>query len=64
MIRNEVPTTPENFTYYSHHPPLIVWMPAVTTIFLGENELAVRFGFQCVADQRGGDVSAVPSSLW
>jgi 4-amino-4-deoxy-L-arabinose transferase-like glycosyltransferase len=49
MIRNEVPTTPENFTYYSHHPPLIVWMPAVTTIFLGENELAVRFGFVSVS---------------
>lgn len=29
--------------YYSHHPPLLVWLPALITKFAGFNELAMRF---------------------
>lgn len=32
-------------TFYSHHPPLIVWLPALITKFVGHNELAIRFIF-------------------
>lgn len=49
VIRNESRTTPENFNYYSHHPPTLVWMPALTTLALGTNEIGVRFGFISVS---------------
>ncbi len=45
VIRNAGPTTAENFEYYAHHPPLIIWLPAITSQFFGQNELAVRYGF-------------------
>jgi hypothetical protein len=45
VIRDVQPTTPENFEYYSHHPPTIIWLPALFTEALGFNELAVRIGF-------------------
>ena len=45
MIRNTTPTTPENFNYYSHHPPMMVWLPAFTTLPIGFNEIGIRFGF-------------------
>lgn len=45
MIRNSAPTTPDNFQIYSHHPPMLVWLPAVTTRFTDFNEVGVRFGF-------------------
>ncbi|GAB4523200.1 MAG: hypothetical protein OHK0046_36580 [Anaerolineae bacterium] len=47
-IRNTAPTTPENFDHYSHHPPMMVWLPAFTTRLFGFNEVGVRFGFIAV----------------
>ena len=43
MVRNVEPTTPENFYYYSHHPPMMVWAPALATIPFGFHELGVRY---------------------
>lgn len=34
-----------NVHFYSHHPPLIVWLPALVAQFAGENPLALRFIF-------------------
>ncbi|MEQ8672049.1 MAG: glycosyltransferase family 39 protein [Aggregatilineales bacterium] len=32
---------------YSHHPPLLAWIPALLTQFTGFNELSVRYAFAC-----------------
>ncbi|MEQ8672141.1 MAG: glycosyltransferase family 39 protein [Aggregatilineales bacterium] len=45
VIRNADPATPDTFEYYTHHPPLIIWLPALVTRFTGYNELGVRYGF-------------------
>jgi 4-amino-4-deoxy-L-arabinose transferase-like glycosyltransferase len=45
IIRNTAPVTPDQFHIYSHHPPLMVWLPAALTIPLGYNELGMRYGF-------------------
>ncbi len=48
VIRNAGPATPETFEYYTHHPPLIIWLPALVTRFTGYNELGVRYGFAVI----------------
>lgn len=35
----------DSLKIYSHHPPLIVWIPAILTQFIGKNVLALKFGF-------------------
>ncbi len=49
VTRNSEPVASRGeLTFYSHHPPLIAWLPYVTTRFLGNNEFGVRYGFACV----------------
>ncbi|MEM9951452.1 MAG: glycosyltransferase family 39 protein [Chloroflexota bacterium] len=36
----------EQLNPYSHHPPLVVWLPYVVTQFAGFNEVAIRFIFK------------------
>ena len=48
VFRHTAPVKPENFHYYTHHPPLIIWLPYVLSLVMGDNELAVRFGFSAV----------------
>lgn len=38
---------PHDLQFYSHHPPGIVWVPALVTKVVGFHELGVRFGFVC-----------------
>lgn len=38
----------EDLYFYSHHPPLITWVPALITRLVGFHELGVRYGFACV----------------
>lgn len=40
VIRNTDPADPADFQYYSHHPPLIIWLPALIAIPVGFNEVA------------------------
>jgi 4-amino-4-deoxy-L-arabinose transferase-like glycosyltransferase len=42
---DSAPVENNDFTFYSHHPPLIAWIPAVITQFTGYHELGVRFAF-------------------
>lgn len=44
--RNTAPVSnPDDFIFYTHHPPLITWMPAAVTEFVGFHEFGVRIGF-------------------
>jgi 4-amino-4-deoxy-L-arabinose transferase-like glycosyltransferase len=45
MIRNPEITTPENFEYYSHHPPLVAWLPGLMTALAGLHDVSIRYGF-------------------
>jgi hypothetical protein len=45
IVRNGYPDTIENLVFYSHHPPLIVWLPALFDKVAGLNEVSVRFVF-------------------
>lgn len=45
VIRNAAPADPADFSYYSHHPPLIIWLPALATTIFGDHELSIRFPF-------------------
>ena len=33
---------------YSHHPPLVAWLPAILTKFIGNNVLGLKIGFSLV----------------
>ena len=46
--RTGYPVEPDNLERYTSHPPLIVYVPAVTSALLGFNELAMRWGFAAV----------------
>lgn len=35
VVRTPGPTTPEDGWYYLHHPPLIIWIEAITSQFFG-----------------------------
>jgi 4-amino-4-deoxy-L-arabinose transferase-like glycosyltransferase len=48
VTRNSGPVSPEDLYFYSHHPPLIAWVPALVTELVGFHELGVRYGFICV----------------
>lgn len=48
VTRNAAPTNPDNLSFYTSHPPLNVWLPAILTKFFGYNELAIRYGFAAV----------------
>lgn len=45
VVRNSAPTPINELTIYTHHPPLLVWLPAMLTQFSGFNETSVRFVF-------------------
>lgn len=46
MVRDPLPNLPHDERgYYSHHPPLLVWIPALARAIFGDHELALRFGF-------------------
>ncbi len=36
---------PQDLTYYSHHPPLVVWLPALLTQLVSQHELGIRYVF-------------------
>lgn len=38
-----------DLTYYSHHPPLVAWVPALMTQFTGFHEAGMRFPFLLAA---------------
>jgi 4-amino-4-deoxy-L-arabinose transferase-like glycosyltransferase len=49
MTRNTAPiTSPDEIIFYSHHPAMMVWLPAVSTTLLGFHETAVRFPFMAI----------------
>ncbi|RMG72904.1 MAG: hypothetical protein D6711_12045 [Chloroflexi bacterium] len=43
VTRNPVPGTTEDLQFYTSHPPVAIWIPAILTEFLGFNELAIRY---------------------
>jgi 4-amino-4-deoxy-L-arabinose transferase-like glycosyltransferase len=45
MVRNAYVEDVENLYVYSHHPPLVVWLPALMAKFAGLNEVSARFPF-------------------
>jgi len=45
VVRNVEPTTPDNLAFYSHHPPLVTWLPAIFTRLVGFHELGIRWVF-------------------
>jgi hypothetical protein len=45
VVRNEGPATPETLMFYSHHPPLVTWLPALFTKLVGYHELGIRYVF-------------------
>lgn len=45
VIRNIEPTTPDRFFIYTHHPPLVTWLPALFTRLVGFHELGIRWVF-------------------
>ena len=45
VVRNSAPTPVDELAIYTHHPPLLVWLPAILTQFTGFNETSVRFVF-------------------
>jgi hypothetical protein len=45
MVRNAYIDDVENLNFYSHHPPLVVWLPALLAQVAGLNEVSARFGF-------------------
>lgn len=45
VVRNEGPATPETLQFYSHHPPLVTWLPTLFTKLVGYHELGIRFVF-------------------
>ncbi|GAB4312392.1 MAG: hypothetical protein Kow00117_05280 [Phototrophicales bacterium] len=45
VFRHTSPLPPEDFQYYTHHPPSVVWLPYALSIVMGDNEVAIRFGF-------------------
>ncbi|GAB5492787.1 MAG: hypothetical protein Phog2KO_30020 [Phototrophicaceae bacterium] len=45
---NEVTEDISSLTVYSHHPPLVAWMPAILTRLIGDNVLALKIGFSLV----------------
>lgn len=48
VVRDSDPVeNPADLYYYSHHPPLVAWIPAIVTQFTGFNELGVRYAFAC-----------------
>ncbi|MBC7870666.1 MAG: glycosyltransferase family 39 protein [Chitinophagaceae bacterium] len=48
VIRNTAPTTPDQFEYYPRHPPLMVWMGALSTHLFGDDELSIRYTFAAI----------------
>ncbi len=49
VTRDSAPVEdPDDLYIYSHHPPLLAWMPALLTQFVGYHELGIRFGFAAV----------------
>ncbi|MBL8160928.1 MAG: glycosyltransferase family 39 protein [Anaerolineae bacterium] len=49
MTRNTAPiTNPDEIIFYSHHPAMMVWVPAVSTALLGFHETGVRFPFMAI----------------
>lgn len=48
VVRDIGPANPPDFKYYTHHPAMIVWLPAALTQVLGNSESAVRFGFMAI----------------
>ncbi len=45
VVRSVEPTTPDNLAFYSHHPPLVTWLPALFTRLVGFHELGIRWVF-------------------
>lgn len=49
VVRNAAPiadpTNPAELQIYTHHPPLVVWLPALFTRLVGFHELGVRYVF-------------------
>ena len=45
VVRNVEPTTPENLFFYTHHPPLVTWLPTLFTRLVGFHELGIRYVF-------------------
>lgn len=45
VVRDIGPANPPDFKYYTHHPAMIAWLPAIVTQFTGFYEGGVRFGF-------------------
>lgn len=43
QVLNFEPATAENFEYYTHHPPIIVWSTALASAFFGFHELSFRY---------------------
>lgn len=35
----------DSLVFYSHHPPLVVWLPSLMTRLVGFHELGIRFVF-------------------
>ncbi len=43
--RNTAPGDPEDLVFYTSHPPLLVYVPAVTRTLFGPDELSIRYSF-------------------
>lgn len=43
QILNYEPTTPEKYTVYAHHPPIIVWQTAIARQLFGFHEMSFRY---------------------
>lgn len=44
MTRNTAPVAEgESLNFYAHHPPLLMWLPALTTRLVGFHELGMRY---------------------
>lgn len=43
ILNFEPVTSPDEYQYYMHHPPLIVWQTAITSALFGLNELSFRY---------------------
>lgn len=43
IVRDLTPVTTGKFAFYSHHPPLSVWIPLLLTRFVGVGEWSIRY---------------------